>query len=222
MPTQKTVSLLCCALAFVVFPVAAQPPQAKTGKLSGKLHDQRRMAASNVTIILLDATGTTRDMTVTDSAGAFEFARLSAGEYGLETSSTVYGAVPKQSITIKNQAVKVNLIIPDAGPSPVDERSTARIHVEEHAQTAKLVRSVKAIYPESAKRHLSQGAVQLQTFIGGNGSVMAARVINTDIDPDLAKAAIDAVKQFRYQPTVIDGNPVEVISQLTVFFNASR
>src|SRR5215831_19017444 len=137
MPIQKTVSLLCCALTLVVFPIAAQLSQVKTGKLSGKLHDQRRMAASNVTVILLDATGTTRDMTVTDSAGAFEFAQLSAGEYGLETSSTVYGAVPKQSITIKNQAVKVNLIIPDGGPAPIDKPSTARIHVDEQTQRAK-------------------------------------------------------------------------------------
>ena len=51
---------------------------------------------------------------------------------------------------------------------------------------------------------------------------MAARVINTNIDPALAKAAVDAVKQFGYRPTVIDGNTVEVISQLTVFFTAKR
>ena len=50
------------------------------------------------------------------------------------------------------------------------------------------------------------------------GQVLGAEVKNSQVDPELINAAIDAVKQWRYEPTLLNGKPVEVITSITVEF----
>jgi TonB family protein len=91
-----------------------------------------------------------------------------------------------------------------------------RIFTGGTVQAAKLIHLVQPEYPREAKRMLIQGTVHLHAIIGKDGRVSELRVI--DGDPDLAHAAMNAVRRWRYKPTLLEGNPVEVDTTISVVF----
>ena len=56
-------------------------------------------------------------------------------------------------------------------------------------------------------------------MIGRDGSVSAARVTSAQVHPDLASAALDAVRQWKFEPTLLNGGPVEVVMAVSVTFS---
>ena len=59
----------------------------------------------------------------------------------------------------------------------------------------------------------------LEAIIATDGHVASVRVATADVHPDFAVAAIDAVRQWRYSPTLLNGRPVEVMMAVTVEFS---
>jgi len=86
-------------------------------------------------------------------------------------------------------------------------------------QQAKLIYGPTPAYPELAKKTHTQGAVTLEAIISKDGRVVDVRVLNGH--PLLIQAAVEAVKGWRYQPTLLNGQPVEVITTITVNFKLS-
>jgi protein TonB len=72
------------------------------------------------------------------------------------------------------------------------------------------------VYPELAKRARVQGDVELNAVIGVDGGIKELRVASGH--PLLVRAAVEAVSQWRYRPTTLNGDPVEVATQITVTF----
>ncbi len=79
-----------------------------------------------------------------------------------------------------------------------------------------LVRRVQPDYPDIAKRMRLSGTVLLRATIGTDGEVHEAEVVSGS--PILADAALKAVRQWRYRPTLLDGEAVEVETEITVNF----
>ena len=77
---------------------------------------------------------------------------------------------------------------------------------------------VQPVYPESAKAAGSQGTVVLHAVVGMDGKPLFLQVLNSQIEPELARAAVEAVSQWRYQPTLLNDEPVEVDTTITVHF----
>ena len=90
------------------------------------------------------------------------------------------------------------------------------VHVGRDVREPKLVKKVPPIYPASAQTAKVQGVVIIEAIIGKDGSVKDARV--TKSVALLDQAALDAVKQWRFIPTQLNGYPVEVVCSLTVTF----
>jgi len=76
---------------------------------------------------------------------------------------------------------------------------------------------VKPVYPEIAQQGGIQGIVIIEAIIGVDGSVEEARILRPV--PLLDQAALDAVTQWRYTPTLLNGQPVRVVMTVTVTFN---
>lgn len=83
-------------------------------------------------------------------------------------------------------------------------------------QAAKLIKRVPPVYPEEAIKHRLGGVVRLDVVIAKDGSVQNVRVLEGHAM--LIQAAIDAVKQWKYQPALLDGRPLEVDAVLDVNF----
>src|SRR5690242_5150191 len=79
-----------------------------------------------------------------------------------------------------------------------------------------LIQRVSPTYPHAAQQARIQGAVVLEGVIGTDGSLKSATVISGH--PLLVQSAVDAVKQWKYKPYVLDGKPVEVKTQITLQF----
>jgi len=84
-------------------------------------------------------------------------------------------------------------------------------------QAANLIYQVKPVYPPIAIQTRVQGAVVLEAIISKEGMIESLRVISGH--PLLNQAALDAVKQWRYRPTLLNGSPVPVITNVTVTFS---
>ncbi len=107
--------------------------------------------------------------------------------------------------------------VPVAGESaPMPQR----IRVGGNVQNANLVSRVNPVYPPLAKQARIQGAVHLTVVIGRDGLIQNIEVISGH--PLLVPAAQEAVKQWTYKPTLLNGSPVEVITQVDVNFTLSE
>lgn len=94
-----------------------------------------------------------------------------------------------------------------------------RVRIGGDLQQAKLVRDVRPIYPVLARRGRIEGVVRIQAIIGKDGSVDKVEPISGH--PVLQQAAMDAVRQWRYKPTTLNGEAVEVVTTIDVVFKMS-
>jgi protein TonB len=95
-----------------------------------------------------------------------------------------------------------------------------RIRVSSGVTQGLLVRKVEPTYPQMAKIARVQGAVLLAALIGKDGTIQNLHVVQT-ASPLLNQAALDAVKQWKYKPYILNGEPVEVDTNITVNFTLS-
>lgn len=91
-----------------------------------------------------------------------------------------------------------------------------RVRIGGSVQNAKLVNHVQPIYPAEARQDHVEGTVALHVVVGKDGTVQEVSVVSGP--PALAQSSLDAVKQWRYQPTLLNGNPVEVDTQVNVIY----
>jgi len=81
---------------------------------------------------------------------------------------------------------------------------------------AKALRQPKPLYPQLAVRARIQGTVVLQAIIGKDGTIRDLKVLSGH--PLLVQAALDAVKTWQYLPTLLNSEPVEVLTEIDVIF----
>lgn len=105
-------------------------------------------------------------------------------------------------------------VLAKASPTP------KRMRIGSRVAEANLIHDVAPTYPPEAGRARIEGRVVLLAVIGKDGTVLDVRVESGL--PLLAQAAIDAVKQWRYRPYLLNGEPIEVDSQITINFTLSR
>jgi len=126
------------------------------------------------------------------------------GPIGLDVIGVVSGSgtrpVPPTPVTPK-------------APTPVDPPKPPRVTV---MQMAEPIQRVNPIYPEMAKRMRVSGKVELMGVLGTDGRIHELKVISGH--PLLVKAAADAVLQWVYRPTILNGQAVEVSAPITVNF----
>jgi len=105
-----------------------------------------------------------------------------------------------------------NLGTSDSGVTP----KLQTLSVSQGVSQGLLYRKVAPSYPSNALRMHIEGEVQLQATISKQGDITRIKVLSGDAQ--LAKAASDAVKQWKYKPYLLNGEPVEIQTQVTVHF----
>ena len=106
-----------------------------------------------------------------------------------------------------------------AAPPP-PKVTPKRITVGGNVQAAHLVNRVQPTYPPLARQTRISGTVKLHAIIGKNGAVEQLQVVSGH--PLLVQSALDAVRQWRYQPTLLNGEPVEVDTEIDVIFSLAQ
>ena len=196
----------------LLFPLAALHLTAQnlSGKTSGTIHDPSGAAVANATIIMTNQEAKTIDMTTSDHEGNFIFKPLPPGNYELQVLKPGFDTyrVPQVSLDSSKSA-----------PIETTSGKPSRLSVGGGVQAAKVITKVQPIYPESARSAGISGTVVLHAVIGMDGKPLSLRVMNSQIDPDLAHSAVEAVNQWRYTPTLLNGEPIEVDTTITVIYS---
>jgi protein TonB len=105
--------------------------------------------------------------------------------------------------------------LPEAPPPPPPPPQ-APVRVGGNIKAPTKTKNVAPVYPPIAQSARVQGVVIIEATIGANGRVTEARVLRSI--PLLDQAALDAVKQWQFTPTLLNGVPVPVIMTVTVNF----
>jgi protein TonB len=114
--------------------------------------------------------------------------------------------------------------IPSPGPQrpvvnePRRDRPPVR-HVT-RIDPAMLIHRVEPVYPTLPKQLGRAGRVELRAVIATDGTIQSLQVVSGD--PLFYQSALEAVRQWRYRPTVLNGEPVEIDTFITVIYNIDR
>ena len=109
------------------------------------------------------------------------------------------------------------ILSPETVVPPSPPRSpTRRVRVSQGVVEGRLIRQVKPMYPSLAVQTHTQAIVVLHATIGRDGAILSLQLVSGH--PLLAPAAIDAVRQWRYRPYTLNGEPAEVETMVTVRF----
>jgi TonB family protein len=222
------------AMAAVFLPLVALTALAQTPSgLSGTVRDPSGAVIPGCTVAAKNLNGTNEETTKCDMVGHYSFASIPAGDYSLEVSSqgfkrwtigklTLLTGLPAQvdvNLTIGeiNQSVTVQGQGPQRAAVPMSG-TPERTRVGGMVKAAMLIRQPRPDYPADLQAAGVQGVVKLRAIIGKDGSVLHAEVINT-VDSRLAQLALNAVNQWVYQPILLNGEAVEVVTSIDINFN---
>ena len=221
-------ALVAVCLLLPLASVRAQAPDAQPS-ISGFVYDASGAVIPRAAVQATNLETHTKATALTGLAGEYALS-LSPGKYALEISTPGFRVFRRDNVNVSSGNQRVDAILELGaiserleviGQKPEGQvaRSVVprRIRVGGSVIAAKLVSKVAPMYPEQARQLGIEGAVLLQAIISKDGSVLSLTVVTT-ADPDLAKAAMAAVQQWHYQPTLLNGEPVEVVTTITVDF----
>ena len=106
------------------------------------------------------------------------------------------------------------------GAPPPPKPTASRIRQGGSVQAALLVNKVQPVYPPLARQTRISGTVRLHALISKQGTVESLEVLSGH--PLLVRAAMDAVQQWKYKPTLLNGEPVEVDTTIDVIFSLNQ
>jgi TonB family protein len=232
-----TVAMLACALVLPVALVTLHA-QAGTGALAGIVQDASRARVPDCEVRVKNLDGKNEEIAKANGAGEFGFPSIPVGRYTIEARSRGFAlgkaealveagrraeavvTLPlgqiSEALTIRGSKPANGSLAPPPAATPA--RTPQRVLVGGNVQPAKLIKQTRPVYPAELKQQGITGSVILRTVISTTGEPLNPQVINTTVDPGLAQAALDAVRQWRYQPTLLNGQPVEFVTTITVTF----
>ena len=173
---------------------------------------QHRPHITPVTDALTEPTSIPPKIVITDdSTGPAIIGLLAPGD-----GSTML-SLPGLANSYPSNLAPVPLDVPPPPPPPAPViKNTQPVRRGGVIQAANLIQQVKPVYPVLAQQTRVEGVVVMEAVISKEGSVESLRVISGH--PLLNKAALDAVQQWKYRPTLLNGEPVEVLTTITVTF----
>lgn len=201
------------------------------GTISGRVFDPSGAAVAGAKIRVVQLDASQNWSTGTEGDGRFEVASLPEGNFELQVmvpgfafyrrGATLRGADPRTEINAVMRMGEIQESIQVTAPGRPAAAGPQRIRVGGNIQPAKLLSQVRPEYPESAKRAGKEGTAVFRAVIGKDGAV-ADLAPMTGIDKELSDAAAAAIRQWRYQPTLLNGQPVEIVTVVEVAFRLSE
>ena len=239
-PISRRARLTCGAFVIGLTAVVASIGFAQGGsaRFTGSVADPSGAPLPDVTISLTHRSSAVTHAVPTDQAGTFSFAALPPGEYLLETRALGF-ATMKESLTLAagdatQRDFRLNIgsieeTITVGEPLPVARPARPKMDVAgmlerfrgQRLQPPIKLNHVAPIYPSALLDAGVEGQVVLMGRVAADGSVTGIEVI-TPAHADLVSAAIDAARQWRFEPTRLWGTPVEVGMKMTFNFRAPK
>lgn len=227
--TRATGVMACLVAACFVLPLAAMRPQAvDAGTISGTVYDPEGAVVPGARVVLSSADTGQKQIAATDQEGKFSVSigSLPHGAYRLDVEARGFASAVRTlklvdgrhfDITLDVGSVEETVVVHGKGAASTATAGPHRTRVGGNVIPAKLVHQTNPEYPEDAQSRGVQGAVVLRAVISLDGAPLSLTSLASP-DPQLTEAAMNAVKQWRYQPSLLNGKPVETATTITVNF----
>jgi TonB family protein len=232
---RRLAALASVLLVTIALPAAAVRARQTALPLAGSVYDVSGAVLPQVNLTLQDTQARTWHAT-TDSAGRFAFAAVPAGRYTLQASLAGFRSLGEafelqnardwdRAITMQVGEIQETVTVQDtriAGGPPASGPGPGPVRIGGNIRAPRKLHHVPPTYPASMRMAGREGAVPIQAIIGLDGTVIWTRVLGAHVHPDFAAAATEAVRQWRFDATLLNGVPVEVVMNVSVKFSLSE
>jgi TonB family protein len=190
--------------------------------VSGSIYDPSGNAVPDVKVLIYNPDTGAKQEAVTGSDGKFSLDGAVAGQCILRAEKPGFTSIFREfDLKADSQMDREFTMTTEGGQQAADkvtntnEDQPKRLHVGGRVAQANLTTKVQPVYPAAAKAAGIQGIVRIETTISKDGLPIELRVLSSPND-DLSQASVEAVRQWRYRPTLLNGAPVEVVTEVIV------
>lgn len=235
-PVTKRAAALAavCALA-VAAPLAIVRAQSQSavGTLTGVVRDPSGAVVPNCSVTARSLTGRNQEIATANPAGEFAFPTIPAGNYTVEVRAPGFKPASQDVAVEAGKAARAEIALSLGNvaeritikgkrtaplPAPTAVGTPQRIRVGGNVQATRIVTMKRPEYPQPLQQLGIEGTVLMRAVISTEGVPLNLEVVNSGVHPELAKLATAAIQQWRYQPTLLNGQPVEVVTTVQVDF----
>jgi len=215
----------------------AQQTAAGTATISGTVSDPTGAVVPRVNLTASNADLTYEVQTVSDEVGAYSFHNLPPGHYTVEARAPgfalfrianlalVSGGRLQADAHLSLGQIMLHSVVTAQSPNPQLTGAAAvvprPIRVGGNVQPAKVIYRVDAPYPADLQAQGVEGTVVMQAILSKEGIPLSLTLQNTGVNPEFVNAAKTAFSQWRFQPTTLNGEPVEIMTTLQYDFKLS-
>lgn len=230
-PSPRAIILTALLLACLTLPAAAFRAGQTALPLKGTVYDASGAVLPEVRLTLEDARQV-RINASTDSSGHFEFPSVAPGTYVLEAALAGFRALRHgvdlrtardwdRAVTLQVGDLREEITVSAPRGAGTSAAPAAPVRIGGNIRAPSKLVDVRPVYPAAMRDAGREGVVPLEAIIGRDGTVTSLRVMSAQVHPDFAVAAMDAVRQWRFDPTLLNGEPVEVVMSVSVSFKLS-
>lgn len=238
--TPRAFLAAAAAALVLLLPLSAlhMPRFAANEGISGTVKDPSGAYVPKAKITVQFTDSPRREAVYTNDAGAFALAPLPDGIYNVSVAKPGFALLELKGIVVeKGESAPLELtlqpgkvretltVTAPAAPAPRAEPAAGeprRLRVGGNVQAVKLIKMVRPAYPPECKAAGIEGTVMLRAVIGKDGTILNLEQVNQLVDRRLVDAAMEAVRQWIYQPTLLNGEPVEVVTEIEVNFTLEK
>jgi TonB family protein len=235
--TARALAFTAVLLAGVTLSAAAlRTAQTTPLPLTGAVYDSTGAVMPQVELTVLDDQQRTVQTGTTDGSGRFTLAAIAPGHYVLRATLMGFREL-RQEIDLKQakdwqraitlqvgtlqETISIRAQRPTASRPSTGATAPAPVRVGGNIRAPMKLADVRPVYPPSMREAGLEGHVPLEAIVNREGGVQSLRVLSATVHPDFAIAAIDAVRQWQYSPTLLNGQPVEVVIAVSIDFSLS-
>jgi len=237
-PLTRTVNLAIVVIGLACTLSVSTLAQSKFATVSGTVRDQLGGTIPGVTLALTHTESGAKHEIKSNESGAFEFVGLPPGNYSLVVNAMGFqpldatlqlagGQTLQQQVRLELGTLQETITVRDGPPSQVRARQRSAGPDSPVACTAQpnsgrikpptKVEDKRPVYPATMANTNIEGRVNLEAVIGVDGTVRTMRTIDAT-NVDFEQSAMDAVRQWRFTPTLLTCVPTEVTMKVLVMF----
>ena len=201
--------------------------------IGGTVLDPSGAVITNANVLLINPDTSAQQQAASSADGKFSFDNLPAGQYILRVEKPGFAALFREytvgtdakvarALVMQLGRVEENVSVQGTGKAAATPvANTKPIRVGGNVAESNLIRKVQPVYPASAKAAGVQGTVTIEAVILKDGTPASLAVLSSPSD-DLSESALEAVRQWRYRPTLLNGEPVEVVTDIQINYTLSQ
>ncbi len=225
-------AIVTCALSAPLTVVSLRAQNTGSGTISGTVTDPTGAVVPRVQVMASNTQGGNTETATANMLGNFTFTGIPAGRYTIEARAPGFKVLRQDVTLVSGGTVNTPVRLQVGGtteqirvvasgianrPAPAVAPAGGPIRVGGNVQPMTVTAKVDPVYPAALQSAGTEGTVLIEAVISKQGVPLTLNVRNTT-DPAFVSAALDAVRQWRFSPTMLNGEPIEALTTMQVDF----